>query len=134
MNAASRPDIVSYQPELTQLPHRRIRNGGVSHWFQEVGLPSPRPALDGDIDVDVAIVGGGMTGLWTAYYLKKADPGLRIAIVEQRFVGFGASGRNGGWLSAEPAGLFRHYAHDRGPGAAKTDWCMSRPTPPSSSG
>jgi glycine/D-amino acid oxidase-like deaminating enzyme len=58
------------------------------------------PPLDGDTDVDVAIVGAGYTGLWTAYYLTKADPGLRILVVDKEFVGFGASGRNGGWASA----------------------------------
>jgi glycine/D-amino acid oxidase-like deaminating enzyme len=45
-------------------------------------------------------VGAGYTGLWTAYYLKKADPTLRIAVVEAEVAGFGASGRNGGWCSA----------------------------------
>jgi glycine/D-amino acid oxidase-like deaminating enzyme len=50
--------------------------------------------------VDVAIVGAGYTGLWTAYYLAQADPSLRIAIVEAEVAGFGASGRNGGWCSA----------------------------------
>ncbi len=47
----------------------------------------------------MCIVGAGYTGLWTAYYLKKADPELRIVVLEARFAGFGASGRNGGWLS-----------------------------------
>ncbi len=65
-----------------------------------------RPALSGDIDVDVAIVGAGYTGLWTAYYLSEADPGLRIAVIESEHAGFGASGRNGGWCSAlYPVGL-----------------------------
>ena len=50
-------------------------------------------------EVDVAIVGGGLSGLWTAYYLSAAQPTLRIAILEARHVGFGASGRNGGWCS-----------------------------------
>jgi glycine/D-amino acid oxidase-like deaminating enzyme len=50
--------------------------------------------------VDVAIVGAGYTGLWTAYYLSRADPTLRIAVVESEIAGFGASGRNGGWCSA----------------------------------
>ncbi len=72
-------------------------NGAVSHWFSE--LPQPRPALPGDRDADVCIVGAGYTGLWTAYYLKQADPSLRIVVLEARFAGFGASGRNGGWLS-----------------------------------
>jgi glycine/D-amino acid oxidase-like deaminating enzyme len=49
--------------------------------------------------VDVAIVGGGYTGLWTAYYLARRDPALRIVVLEREFAGFGASGRNGGWLS-----------------------------------
>ena len=56
--------------------------------------------LPGDIAVDVAIVGGGYTGLWTAYYLATADPSLRIAVLEAEEAGFGASGRNGGWASA----------------------------------
>lgn len=72
-------------------------NGRVSHWFSE--LPTPRPALPGDRDTDVCIVGAGYTGLWTAYYLKQADPALRVTILEARFAGYGASGRNGGWLS-----------------------------------
>jgi glycine/D-amino acid oxidase-like deaminating enzyme len=46
------------------------------------------------------VVGAGLTGLWTAYYLHRADPSLRIAVLEQEVAGFGASGRNGGWCSA----------------------------------
>ncbi|WP_267293428.1 NAD(P)/FAD-dependent oxidoreductase [Mycobacterium hackensackense] len=79
-------------------------NGGVSFWWQQIGLPAPRPTLPGSIDVDVAIVGAGYTGLWTAYYLKKAEPSLRIAVLEARFAGFGASGRNGGWLTNDITG------------------------------
>jgi glycine/D-amino acid oxidase-like deaminating enzyme len=60
----------------------------------------PRPSLDGDLAVDVCVVGGGLTGLWTAHYLLAARPDLRIAIVEKEIAGFGASGRNGGWCSA----------------------------------
>ena len=61
---------------------------------------SPRSPMPGDGEADVAIVGAGYTGLWTAYYLKQLDPSLRIALVEREFAGFGASGRNGGWCSA----------------------------------
>jgi glycine/D-amino acid oxidase-like deaminating enzyme len=61
---------------------------------------TPRPPLPGPTDVDVAIVGAGYTGLWTAYYLRRADPGLRVAVLEREVAGFGASGRNGGWCSA----------------------------------
>ena len=60
----------------------------------------PRPSLTDDVTVDVCIVGGGLTGLWTAYYLQEADPTLSIAILEKDIAGFGASGRNGGWSSA----------------------------------
>ena len=78
------------------------KNGGVAHWFDS--LPAPRPGLPGDREADVVIVGAGYTGLWTAYYLKQADPRLRVTILEARFAGFGASGRNGGWLSGLPPG------------------------------
>ena len=76
--------------------HRKL-----SLWLGTVpGSLEPGPPLPGDRDVDVAIVGAGFTGLWTAYYLAQADPGLRIAICEKEIAGFGASGRNGGWCSA----------------------------------
>ncbi|WP_027160919.1 FAD-binding oxidoreductase [Mesorhizobium sp. WSM1293] len=74
-------------------------NGNVSFWYADIGLPAYRAPLPGDLEADVCIVGAGYTGLWTAYYLKKADPSIRITIVEREFAGFGASGRNGGWLS-----------------------------------
>jgi glycine/D-amino acid oxidase-like deaminating enzyme len=61
---------------------------------------SPRPALASDTDIDVAIIGGGLTGLWTAWYLLQRDPTLSIVVLEKNIVGFGASGRNGGWCSA----------------------------------
>lgn len=71
----------------------------VSLWLAQLDPPPPpRPALQGSLEVDVAIVGAGYTGLWTAYYLKRQAPGLRIAVVEAEYAGFGASGRNGGWL------------------------------------
>ena len=61
---------------------------------------SPRQPLPGDRDADVAVVGAGFTGLWTAYYLLRADPTLRVVVLEREVAGFGASGRNGGWCSA----------------------------------
>lgn len=75
-------------------------NGNVSFWYADLGgLPEKRAALPGDREADICIIGAGYTGLWTAYYLKKADPSLSIVIVEREFAGFGGSGRNGGWLS-----------------------------------
>jgi len=72
----------------------------LSLWLDRVrGSLRPRPALPGDREADVAVVGAGFTGLWTAYYLKRLDPSLRIAVLERDIAGFGASGRNGGWCS-----------------------------------
>jgi glycine/D-amino acid oxidase-like deaminating enzyme len=77
----------------------------ISFWHATVPGPlEPRPPLEGDARVDVAIVGAGYTGLWTAYYLARLAPGLRIAIVEAEIAGFGASGRNGGWCLGTLAG------------------------------
>ena len=73
----------------------------LSFWHDSVPDPlRPRPALPGERDVDVAIVGAGYTGLWTAAYLSTLEPALRIAVIEREIAGFGASGRNGGWCSA----------------------------------
>ena len=81
----------------------------LSFWLDTVpGDVEPGPPLPGDTDADVAIVGAGFTGMWTAYYLSLADPGLRIVICEREIAGYGASGRNGGWCSALfPASLAR---------------------------
>ncbi|MEV6528466.1 FAD-dependent oxidoreductase [Streptomyces sp. NPDC051639] len=92
-------------------------NGGISFWYADDGLPVPREPLPGDATADVVIVGGGYTGLWTAYYLKKAAPSLRVTVLEQKFCGYGASGRNGGWLYNGVAGRDR-YARLHGHEAA----------------
>ncbi|SDL08625.1 NAD(P)/FAD-dependent oxidoreductase [Streptomyces indicus] len=92
-------------------------NGGISFWYAGRPLPAPREPLPGDTGADVCIVGGGYTGLWTAYYLKKAAPFLRITVLEQKFCGYGASGRNGGWLYNGIAGRDR-YAKLHGKEAA----------------
>uniref|UniRef100_A0AAU2V4R2 FAD-binding oxidoreductase n=1 Tax=Streptomyces sp. NBC_00003 TaxID=2903608 RepID=A0AAU2V4R2_9ACTN len=83
-------------------------NGGISFWYATDGIPAPREPLPGDATADVVIVGGGYTGLWTAYYLKKAAPFLSITVLESRFCGYGASGRNGGWLYNGIAGRDRY--------------------------
>jgi glycine/D-amino acid oxidase-like deaminating enzyme len=77
------------------------RYRGLSLWHDRLpGSWEPRAPLPGDDAVDVAIVGAGYTGLWTAYHLARHDPTLRIAVLEREVAGFGASGRNGGWCSA----------------------------------
>ncbi|MFF8380788.1 NAD(P)/FAD-dependent oxidoreductase [Streptomyces sp. NPDC015661] len=92
-------------------------NGGISFWYAQEGAPAPREPLPGDTTADVCIVGGGYTGLWTAYYLKKAVPFLNITVLEAKFCGYGASGRNGGWLYNGIAGRDR-YAELHGHEAA----------------
>lgn len=77
-----------------------------------------RPPLDGDTSVDVAIVGGGFTGLWTAYYLSERDPSLSILVIEREICGFGASGRNGGWAVGDLAAGFDAYARRSNPQSA----------------
>ena len=75
----------------------------VSLWWDTLParlIKDVRPPLENDITVDVAIVGAGYTGLWTAYYLAQQDPSLSIAILDANVAGFGASGRNGGWCSS----------------------------------
>jgi glycine/D-amino acid oxidase-like deaminating enzyme len=91
----------------------------VSYWWNALGLPEHRPqlaqsALPGPLEADVCIIGGGYTGLWTAYYLKRADPALRVVVLEAEFAGFGASGRNGGWVTAALPGSRSGYARRGG--------------------
>ncbi|HEX4931084.1 MAG TPA: FAD-dependent oxidoreductase, partial [Gaiellaceae bacterium] len=72
-----------------------------SWWLEEARRHRPTeiaPPLAAELDVDVAIVGGGYTGLWTALALRERDPSLRIALLEAREIGDGPSGRNGGFL------------------------------------
>lgn len=71
-----------------------------SLWWARSPAGEPRPPLVGDAEADVVIVGGGFTGLWTAYYLARLTPGASIVVLDAGRVGFGASGRNGGWCSA----------------------------------
>lgn len=91
-----------------------MQNGDISFWWRaRGGLPARRPSLPGPQEADVCIVGAGYTGLWTAYYLKGLRPELRVVVLEAAFAGFGASGRNGGWVTAALPGSRGRYA--RGP-------------------
>ncbi len=108
-------------PDATAAPPRKPPvMGEVSFWYADIGgLPERRPPLEGDAKVDICIIGAGYSGLWTAYYLKKAKPDLNILIVEREFAGFGASGRNGGWLTGGFAWNHERYAATSSPAAVR---------------
>ncbi|WP_344254545.1 FAD-dependent oxidoreductase [Terrabacter carboxydivorans] len=91
---------------------------GLSLWHDTIDDIEPRPSLITDLEVDVAIVGAGYTGLWTAYHLVTADPSIRVAVIEKEVAGYGASGRNGGWCSALFPASLRRMASERGRDAA----------------
>lgn len=88
-----------------------------SYWLATYGEYLPNPALQGDLKVDIAIIGGGFTGLSAAYNLRKDDAGISICVLEAEVVGFGASGRNGGFsmtlFGLEPAVTKAFFGHQR---------------------
>jgi glycine/D-amino acid oxidase-like deaminating enzyme len=98
---------VTREPTTAELEARyRLR----SLWLDQLSEPlTPRASLPGDVDCDAAIVGAGFTGLWSAYYLKRAQPDLRVVVLEAEVAGYGPSGRNGGWASCGIAGSPRVY-------------------------
>lgn len=97
-------------------------------WLDRLDPPiTPRPswsqlaasgAVNADQEWDVVLVGGGFSGLWTAYYLSRLDPDRSVLILEREYCGFGASGRNGGWCEGELAGSFERYAQRSSPAEA----------------
>jgi len=89
-----------------------------SFWLETCGENlTPRATLERSTEVDVAILGAGFTGLWTAYYLLRTNPRFKVAVLEKEIVGYGASGRNGGWCSSKfpvtPAMLDHRYGSER---------------------
>ncbi len=92
-----------------------MQTGELGFWWRSLGgPPPPREPLGGPTEADVAIVGAGYTGLWTAYYLKLARPELRVVVLEAQIAGFGASARNGGWVSGFCSGPARVYERSGG--------------------
>jgi glycine/D-amino acid oxidase-like deaminating enzyme len=94
----------------------------ISYWHDSL-LPGndliPRPALSASREADVAIVGAGFTGLWTAYSLLRADPSIRVVVLERETAGFGASGRNGGWCVGDYGGPVAAVERSGGPGSVE---------------
>ena len=89
-------EVTEKSPRSEDKDYRRY-----SFWLETAGENLiPRPALDGAQRADVAILGAGFTGLWTAYYLLKNYPSLRVVVLEGEVAGFGASGRNGAWCGS----------------------------------
>ncbi len=93
----------------TQRPHQDLND---CLWFDSLSQAPPcRPGVKGGLHTDIAIVGGGFTGLWTALFLAKLSPDLHITVFEAQHVGFGASGRNGGWLMGSLEGMDKLLAN-----------------------
>ena len=75
-----------------------MRHDAHGWWIAEAGPPPPLPALAGDADADVVVIGGGFTGLWAAWHVLDAEPGARVVVLEADRCGLGPSGRNGGFV------------------------------------
>jgi glycine/D-amino acid oxidase-like deaminating enzyme len=99
----------AFQPADIVAP--RMEHTPFGYWIQEAGLPEPAPALRATIDADVAIVGGGYLGMWTAWHVLQRAPQARVVLLEAGIAGTGPSGRNGGFVDGywdkAPAALKR---------------------------
>lgn len=78
----------------------RLRHTAEGWWLERAGPVTPLAPLCGDVEVDVAVIGGGFSGLWTAWWLGAHEPGLRVAVLDSGLCGHGPSGRNGGFLNS----------------------------------
>ncbi|BAS18472.1 bacilysin biosynthesis oxidoreductase BacC (plasmid) [Arthrobacter sp. Hiyo8] len=103
------------------------RNGELGFWMAGLAAQRPTyPCFTGQDSLDLAIIGGGFTGLWAAYFAKKIEPSLSVAVFEAEQVGYGASGRNGGWLSAMPAGNRAKFARASGGGGIEASRALQQ--------
>ena len=117
--------VIGFQNDRASSWRCYRRASRVPWWLDEAPPDPEAPPLAGDPEADVAIVGAGYTGLWTALELRRRDPSLRVVVLEAEHVGFGPSGRNGGFLHgvwcalAAPA----HVVRRRGrAGARAASW------------
>jgi glycine/D-amino acid oxidase-like deaminating enzyme len=78
-----------------------MRHTRLGYWIEEAGEVEPRPALEGGREADIVVVGGGYTGMWSAWYAKQLEPEARVVLLESEpLCGHGPSGRNGGFCNA----------------------------------
>jgi glycine/D-amino acid oxidase-like deaminating enzyme len=76
------------------------RHDAYGWWVDEAGVPDARPPLDGDVDADAVVVGGGYTGMWAAWFISELEPKARVVLLEADRCGMGPSGRNGGFANS----------------------------------
>ncbi len=108
--------------DLALRPAGSARNPWLREALADEGNPPPNAALTGRTDADVVIIGGGYTGLWTAYHLIEQDPALRVRVLEMDICGGGPSGRNGGFVNGwwDELGLLRElFGDERGLACAR---------------
>src|SRR3954453_16102955 len=74
-----------------------MKHTATGFWLEEAGAVEAVPPLDGDVDADVVVLGGGYTGMWTAWQLLRREPSARVVLLEARVCGHGPSGRTGGF-------------------------------------
>ena len=77
-----------------------VRHDPFGYWIAEAGAAPAFPRLERDLEADVVVVGGGFTGLWTAWHILASEPDTRVAVIESDRIGHGPSGRNGGFVDA----------------------------------
>src|SRR5690625_2546449 len=82
-------------PNRQGRPMSVLPDSPASLWLDQYGPYTPLPRLEGEVDLDVAVIGGGLVGMATAIHLRRMDPALSVGLLEARTVGYGASGRNG---------------------------------------
>jgi glycine/D-amino acid oxidase-like deaminating enzyme len=108
-----------------------VINGKISFWMTDDTITWPvTPTLEANSEFDILIVGAGYSGLWTAYWTLQHSPGTSVGVVEAEHLGFGASGRNGGWLSSKTVGVRRALARGSrgGEGVRRMDDILRRST------
>src|SRR5207253_9516014 len=88
-------------PTIGLLENPRRQHTRLGDWSEEAGKVEPRAPLGGRVEADLLVVGGGYTGMWSAWYAKQLEPGARVVLLEAEPVcGRGPSGRNGGFCNA----------------------------------